>query len=278
MVTVERLQAEVDRRARALGSRPDVQEVLQELIDQEAAHQKAVRSGFMERPETQQAIRALVVGQYLQSREQEVQITNAVTPEVARGYYDLNRARFMRPPAVNAAAIRLEWRRHATAEKQAEALAAARAMRERAVAEASTQGNFGKLATEHSTDQATRYRGGEMGWMTREQAKLRLPEAAVAELFRLSKAGEVSEPVVTDLGIYLLKLSGTRGEELRPFDEVRPQIEHELARQRQADREARLRELVRAGLTVRVNEEQVARIVPAAPAPVANQPPRLPKG
>jgi parvulin-like peptidyl-prolyl isomerase len=278
VVTVEQLQAEVDRRARATGGRLDAQKVLQELIDQEAAYQKAVRSGFLERPETRQAIRTMVVGQYLESREQEVQITNALTPEVLRGYYDLNRARFMRPPAVNAAAIRLEWRPKATEEKKAETLATARALREKAVAEASAQASFGHLAAEHSTDQATRYRGGEMGWMTREQAKLRLPAAAVTELFRLAKAGEVTEPVVTELGIYLLKLIGARGEELRPFDEVRPQIEHELARHRQADREARLRELVRAGLTIQVNQEQVERVVPAAPAPVADKPPRLPKG
>jgi len=277
VITVERLQAEVDRRARATGGQPDVPKLLQELIDQEAAYQKAARSGFLEQPEVQQAIRALVVARYVESRQKEAEVTNEITPGLLRAYYDVNQARFVRPAAVNAAMIRLEAPRKATAEKKAEALQAARALRERAAAEASAAANFGRLAMDNSADQATRYRGGELGWMATEQAKLRLPEAAVTELFRLSKPGEVSEPIVTDQGIYLLKLIGARAEQPRPFDEVRPLIEHELGRQRQAERDGRLRELLRAGLVIQVNEDLVGRVVPATAKPAAETPPRMPK-
>jgi len=116
-----------------------------------------------------------------------------------------------------------------------------------------------------------------VAWLSREQAQLRLPGAAAAELFKLSQPGEISQPILTTRGICLRKLIGTRAEQARRFDEARPQIERELTRRPQADRGARLRELVRAGLVIRVREDLVGRIVPASAKPAVETPRRMPK-
>ena len=204
--------------------------------------------------------------------------TNLPTTETLRAYYDQNVASFRRPPAINPAVIRLEYHRKATPEKQAEALAAARAVREQAVAESGKQANFGRLAQDRSVDQATRYRGGELGWLTREQAVLRLPGPVVEAAFRLVKAGDISEPLVAAEGLYLLKLVALRPEQARPFDEVRPQIEHDLSRRRVAEQAAQGRERLRQGLSVRVDQDRLSHVATNRPPAKSISPAALPKG
>ncbi len=276
-VTVRRFEVEWERRALLGNASITPARVLDELIDQEAAYQQAVRGGFLQQPETQQAIRSFVAARYREGQG-AVAATNLPTSEVLRAYYDLNAASFRRAPAINPAVIRFEHHRKATPEKQAEALAAARAVREQAVAESGKQANFGRLAMDRSVDQATRYRGGELGWLTHEQAVLRLPGPAVEAAFRLVKAGDISEPIVADEGIYLLKLVALRPEQARPFDEVRPLIEHDLSRRRVAEQEAQGRERLRQGLSVRVDQDRLSHVASNRPPAKSISPATLPKG
>ena len=277
-VTARRFAAEWERRARLANANITPARVLDELIDQEAAYQQAVHSGFVQSAETQQAIRAFVAARYREGQGLLGAATNLPPAESLRDYYDLNVASYRRPAAVNPALIRLETHRKATPEKHAAALAAARALREQAVAESRQQGHFGRLATDHSIDQATRYRGGELGWLTREQAVLRLPGPVAEAAFQLAKAGDISEPLVTDDGIFLLKLVGTRPAQARPFDEVRPLIEHEFSVRRQAEQAAQTRERLRQGLAIRVDQGRLDRLATNLPPAKTTAPGPLPKG
>ena len=276
-ISARRFATEWERRANLGNASITPARVLDELIDQEAGYQQAVRSGFLQQPETQQALRSFVVARYREGL-QPAAGTNLPTNQTLRAYYDKNVASFRRPPGINLAVIRLEYHRKATPEKQAEALAAARAVREQAVAESGKQANFGRLALDRSVDQATRYRGGELGWLTREQAVLRLPGAVVEAAFQLTKPGVISEPLLADGGLYLLKLVALRPEQARPFDEVRPQIEHELSRRRVAEQEVQSRERLREGLTIRVDQNRLAKLA-TNPTPAKTvSPAALPKG
>ncbi len=276
-VTARRFTVEWERRAKLGNASITPARVLDELIDQEAAYQQAVRSGFLQKPETQQAIRAFVASRYREGQGIGP-ATNLPTTEALRAYYDLNVTSFRRPPAVNTAVIRLEHRRKATPEKHAEALAMARAVREQAVAESGKQANFGRLAVDRSVDQATRYRGGEIGWLTHEQAVLRLPGPVVEAAFRLAKPGDISEPLVADEGIYIVKLVGVRPEQARQFDEVRPLIEHELTRRRVVEQEVQGRERLRQGLGIRVDQDCLSRLATNLPPAKSVSPAPLPKG
>ena len=276
-VTVRRFATEWERRANLGNASITPARVLDELIDQEAAYQQAVRSGLLQQPETQMAIRSFVAARYREG-QQPAAATNLPTTETLRAYYDQNVASFRRPPAINPAVIRLEYHRKATPERQAEAMGAARAVREQAVAESGKQANFGRLAQDRSVDQATRYRGGELGWLTREQAVLRLPGPVVEAAFQLAKPGDISEPLLADGGLYLLKLVALRPEQARPFDEVRPQIEHDLSRRRVAEQEVQSRERLRQGLSVRVDQDRLSHVATNRPPAKSISPAALPKG
>lgn len=257
------LEAELQRRS-AGGLPHDQQQVLDELVELEAAYGKAIASGFLDQPEIQRAIRLLVVDRLRASRPVEPALASGPAEERARALYAANTNRFLKAEVWNVAWIRVESPRKATPEKKAEALARARDLRARAEKECRGMPHFGALAASVSADQATRFRGGELGWMTAAQMEARMDPAVVAAVLRLESPGVVAEPVVAADGIYLLKLMARRPAQLRPFDEVRPQLDHELALNDRRDRDARWSRWAREGVEVRLVPERLARIaVPA---------------
>ena len=190
--------------------------------------------------------------------------------EQARALYAANTNRFVRPEAWNVAWIRVEAPRKATEEKKAQAMERARALKQRAEKECAGMPHFGPLAAEASADASTRYRGGELGWMRMSQMASRLDGAVVAAVRGMGTAGAVSEPVLAEDGIYVLKLMGRRPAQMRSFDEVRPQLDHELATRGRREREERWSRWCREGVEVRVMSDRLARV--EVPRPGTNGP------
>ncbi len=276
-ISTSRFEAEYRRRNGPDGAVLDKSKVLADLIDQEAAYLKATRGGFMDLPEVQQAIRSMVVARFRESREKELTAGSAITMERARAVYAADTNRFLRPAAINIALLRVECPRKASDEKKAEAMKKAGVARARALEETKGIGHFGPLAAEISSDQASRYRGGEQGWMNLAEAKARLPEGVAQAALALTDPGQISEPIAGPDGIYLLKLVARRQEQTRPFDEVRPQIEHQLALQAQSERESRWHEWSREGLAIEIDREELDRIpVPSSGTNTPSAPSTMP--
>jgi len=271
-----RLESEVRRRSGGGRNVVDPRAVLEELVDLEAAYSKASRSGFLETTEIQRAIMLMVVQRYREQWEQLHPASPVIGVERVSEFYQKQADRFTRPPMVNVAVIRVESPRKATPEKRAEALAKALALVDRARRDLPGTGNFGALAAEVSSDQATRYRGGELGWLSSEDLLRRLPPEAAKVGMGLAKEGEISGPVAVEDGFYLLRLVGRRGPVLRSMDEVRSQIEHELAVESKRRAERAWVEESRSGLRIQIDEEALGRVKPpppsappAAPLPMA---------
>lgn len=264
------LESEMKRQSMG-GLAADKEKILGELVELEAAYGKAITSGFIERPEVQRAIRLLVAERLRASIPSEITVESGkIAEERARALYAANPRRFLKAESWNAAWIRLETPRKATAEKKAEVLQRALSLKGRAEKECRLLTHFGPLAASVSADQSTRYRGGELGWMTLAQMEARMDPLVVAALRQLEKPGVVSEPVVAADGVYLIKLMARRPEELRPFDEVRPQLDHEMAQRVRQERETRWSRWCLDGVEVRVEAERLAQVV--EPAPATNNP------
>ncbi len=98
----------------------------------------------------------------------------------------------------------------------------------KAIEEALGKGeDFGKLATEKSTDPASGPNNGELGWFQAEQM---VPP--FAEAVKTLKAGEVSKPVETQFGWHVIKMMETRQVEAPKFDEVKDQLAVQVRRDR----------------------------------------------
>lgn len=171
-------------------------------------------------------------------------------PRFRLAYVELNPERYTDQVDITEEAIereyeaRLEMRRSASASGQSreaahimlkvgderseeEAIKRARELRQRLEAGES----FADLAAEASEDAATASQGGDLGNIRRGD----LPGSLERVLFDL-EPGEVSEPVVSDAGVHLIRLDGVEGEDEAPpsLDEMREDIVSDL-RQGQVD-------------------------------------------
>ncbi len=91
--------------------------------------------------------------------------------------------------------------------------------------------DFAELAQEHSQDELSRSRGGQIGWV----AEGDLPEDLAALVFSLDP-GKVSEPIKTERGVYLLDVQELEPARLQSLEEVRDQV---VEQARRADLEGR---------------------------------------
>jgi len=91
--------------------------------------------------------------------------------------------------------------------------------------------SFAELARRTSDDPATRERGGDLGWFTRDTHTPRFDEAAFA-----LKPGQLSAVIETEYGFHVIKAAEHQPQRTRRFDEVRAQIEQQLLTRKRAER------------------------------------------
>ncbi len=84
-------------------------------------------------------------------------------------------------------------------------------------------GNFEELAKEYSQDSGSAEEGGDLGYIERGIMDKAFEDA----VFSLQQ-DEISEPVRSEFGYHLIKMTGVNGAEVKPFSEVRDEIEAEF--------------------------------------------------
>jgi peptidyl-prolyl cis-trans isomerase D len=85
---------------------------------------------------------------------------------------------------------------------------------------------FAELAKKHSEDSGSAAKGGDLGYFGRGM----MVSAFEAAAFR-QKEGEIGEPVQSEFGWHVIRVTGVQAEKVRPYAEVRAEIADELARQ-----------------------------------------------
>src|SRR5262249_23138045 len=89
--------------------------------------------------------------------------------------------------------------------------------------------SFPALVAEFSEDEATRKRGGDLGYFGEKRM---LPE--IIDAVRQSQLGKITSPIRSRLGFHLLWVTGEFPQHSLSCDEARPQIIIELQNQRRA--------------------------------------------
>jgi peptidyl-prolyl cis-trans isomerase D len=91
-----------------------------------------------------------------------------------------------------------------------------------AIAERLANGEeFAALAAETSQDTGSAAQGGDLGYFGRDVMDPAFEEA----VFALQSEGDVSEPVKTEFGYHLIKLTGIQQPDVEAFDQVRAEVE-----------------------------------------------------
>jgi len=276
IITVEAFQNELARRARVnSGREAETKEkyaLLEEMIRFEAAYQTALAAGYDRDPQISANLKRMIVDKYKADQLAKLPPPQVGAQEIAE-YYRQNPRRFGSPATVRVALIEFKVSRTASAEKRAETARRAAAVLAQAKAGSPADGTFGLLAQNHSEDQSSRYRGGDIGWLTTGDTNAPWPPAVLEAIYELKQPGDCGPVIETPKAFYLVKLIERRPDRLRPLDEVKEGIKYLVAREKEEHQAQALYNRFRQGLEIRTN----AALLESIRKPVnENRPPGTP--
>jgi parvulin-like peptidyl-prolyl isomerase len=275
VITAEAFQTELARRARLVPGRgadpKEKQALLEEMIRQEVLYQKALAAGYDQDPQIVAGLKRMIAARF-----QEDQLARLgrpkISPEDIADYYRKNPERFGTPEKVRAALIEIKVARTASSQKRADTAKMADTLLAEARATATPDGTFGLLAQMHSEDQASRYRGGDIGWLTVGDTNLSWDPAVTAAIFKLAQPGELAPVIETPAAFYLVKLVERQPASLRSLEEVKDGIEYLVAREKEQQQQENIHARAKQELSIRINQGLLDSIA----SPVKAPPPAVP--
>lgn len=120
--------------------------------------------------------------------------------------------------------------------------------------------NFDELAKKYSTDSSAA-KGGDLGWFSKGSMVPDFEKAA----FGL-KEGQISDPVKTQFGYHIIKVTGKRPAGVLPFSEVKDQLKAAALPQKQQEIFKKLKDDLRKDAKVTIKEDALKNItVPSEP-------------
>lgn len=258
------LQQEAERRRKLGRYVPDKKVLLEELVQYEALLQRAKAKGIDQDPQVARELGNLLVGKLIEQEVIAAAEKVTVTDDEVRAEYEKNRAKYTEPAKVRLAVLFLEAsassteaKRTETRERIAEALRRFKESPPVVSRNPAAQG-FGSLAQVYSDDQASRYRGGDIGWLSAGDFNQRWPKAVLQAGYALEK-GQVSDIIQTDNGFYAVLKTDLRAPTERSLKEAEAALRHQLlvAKRRHLDESFR-KEAERA-VGVTLNADALAR-------------------
>jgi peptidyl-prolyl cis-trans isomerase C len=184
--------------------------ILEQMIDQMLLAEAASAAGLDQRPAVAMSLvnqrRAILADAYLSA-----EVAKRATPEAVEALYNERYVEAEPVDEVKAGHILVESEELAREIK----------------AQLDAGGDFAELAKEHGTD-GTKSRGGDLGWFVHSDM---VPEFADA-VFAM-QPGTVSDPVKTAFGWHIIKLDERRPRAAPALEEVRAELEQEVARNAQ---------------------------------------------
>lgn len=194
-------------------------------FDNDKNFEKALREGGL----TISFLREKVTNQLrgLNWLEKQIQPAGFISEQECRQFYDTHRDLFTQPLRYRAS--------HLFLAAHAETLPEYVEEKEKAISAFSarlSQGDaLSQLAAEASEDEASKPRGGDLGYFS----ETRIPAEFMAEIKKL-RMGETSKPFRSHLGFHIVQLTESKPSRLLSFEEARLEISVALANERRTDR------------------------------------------
>lgn len=147
--------------------------------------------------------------------KKKVQMNLNLTDEDMKKYYDTNKEQFKRDQEIETSQIVLKTEQEAK-EIQGKLIKGE---------------SFEDLARTYSIDPSAKATGGKIGYHPKGTL---IPEYEQAA-FKLTKAGQLSPIVKTQLGYHIIRLEGTKPPSYVPFEEVKEFIKQKMGQEKQAE-------------------------------------------
>jgi peptidyl-prolyl cis-trans isomerase C len=205
---------------RSMLTRPEqVQRIAEDTYVRRALAREAETTGLDKDPLVQAMVQLARERILSEARMYEVGKSGWPAEEVlekfAQEQYKAQPDRFMAKERVQARHILI-----AAKENTEAARADAKALAQTLLQQAKAGAAFAELATQHSADQATASRGGDLGLF---ELGTMVP-AFEAALKDMSTAGQLSDVVETQFGYHVIRFERRVPAGVRPYDEVKPEL------------------------------------------------------
>jgi peptidyl-prolyl cis-trans isomerase C len=278
-IRVEDFNNEVQWRLKNHRPLPDKEALLNEMITRELLVQKARAAGLENDPDFRRSYEGMLV-----SRIQERELTprlDAVKPppETVRALYEKNLAQYTRPAKARLAFIYIKIEPRMSADKLSEAEARIQEALKLAKALPPSSRGFDRVAVDYSEDQASRYKGGDVGWFDQGRTAYRWPAEVVSAGFALKTTGEISGVIRATNGFYIVSKLESRDSVITPLEQVQTSLERGLLTEKRREVEAAFRRETRAYAAVESFTQVLANVQYPAPTMAKAeepQPPSLP--
>jgi len=154
--------------------------------------------------------------------KEHVATTVEATDAEVKAFYDQNQERFKRPETVRASHILLRVDPNADDAAKKET----RAKIDEILKRAKSGEDFGALAQQNSQD-GSAPQGGDLGYFPKEKMVPAFADVAFA-----LKSGEISDVVITQFGVHIIKVTDRKPAGAVPLEEVSPRVKQFLTEQK----------------------------------------------
>lgn len=251
--------------------------LLDELILFRAQVQEARARGYDRDPEIVSAYERLLAAKVRGDFESSPEASAQITPEAIEEHYRAHAAEFAIPAKIRVAMIHVEAPASYRGEKRAERLAR---IEEARVLASGQPDQFARIAAEYSYDQATKFQGGDLGYLVEGMhGDTGLEPELVEAAFALTEPGQLSGIVATQAGFSFLKLIERQEPSTRPLATVRDGIRQRLQAGMRKLQEERFAESILAGKDIDVRRERLeAPSFTVIHEVLPDRPPIVPRG
>jgi parvulin-like peptidyl-prolyl isomerase len=256
-ITREAFESELARRGTLLAGRDSEAEekaaLLEEMVRFEVLYRKALAEGYGKDAEIQADLKRIIVAKFQERHFARAEQPKVSAEEIA-DYYRRNQEQFGTRERVRVALIELKIPRTAIADKRAELARKAEAVLAEAKVTPAADGTFGSVAQTYSEDQASRYRGGEIGWWTVGATNTAWDPALPAAAFQLTTPGEFGPVISTPSAFYLVRLIERQPARVRPLESVKDGVVYLAAREKEKREREEMYRALRKGLRIQTNQ------------------------
>ncbi|HEY5743767.1 MAG TPA: peptidylprolyl isomerase, partial [Terrimicrobiaceae bacterium] len=147
--------------------------------------------------------------------ESQISGKTEVTEDEAKKFYEENKAEFQQPETVKASHILFRVNKEDAEDVANQKLKQAQAAEERA----KKGEDFSALAKELSEEPGAKESGGDLGFFPKDRMVPEFAEVAFKE-----KVGDISDPVRTQFGWHVIKVTDKKAPGTLPYDEVKVQL------------------------------------------------------
>lgn len=270
-VTEQDLLQEIEWRRANHQEVPAAPELLKEMVNRLALAEKARQSGVADDPETKRRILGLLIAR-LREKDLDAQLDKlTVSEEELAKAYEARREEFARKDLdrfailFQAADAKMSEARRAESRQRLEQGLAQSDANPSPGGRGPAAFGFGAAAAEFSEDQASRYRGGDIGWIQSDVKDSRWP-ASVLEAGRALEKGKRSTVIETPEGYYVIMKTDSRPGGARPLEELAEGLRQQLLRDRKHALEERFVEDALKLSNAEIHADAVANVkLPALP-------------